>query len=819
MSKKSILWFKDITIKDVPRVGGKNASLGEMYSQLSKKGIRVPNGFATTADAYWTFLKENNLESKIRNILKGLNTKNIKDLSLRGRKIRNLILRAQLSKEFSTAIISAYQELSKQYRSQAVDVALRSSATAEDMPTASFAGQMESYLNIRGTKNVLTTVKTCIASLFTDRAIVYRQEKGFNHLEVAISVGIQKMVRSDLAYSGVMFSCDTESGFADITVINSSFGLGENIVKGKVTPDEFMVFEPLLEKGFKPIVSKKLGAKKWKMIYQSSGPNSVRNIRTTLKERHTFTLSDQEILELGHYSVIIEKYYGRSMDIEWAKDGQDKKIYIVQARPETVQSRRSLDVLEKYVFTNKKKGRILAHRKLTHNEGPKFKSIISGVAVGSKIGSGIANVIDDVKNISKFKPGQILVTEMTDPDWVPIMKMASGIVTNAGGRTAHAAIISRELGLPCIVGTGQATKVIKSGQRITISCAEGETGYVYKGLLPYTIKRTQLKNIKRPKTKIMMNIGEPEQVFGFSFIPNDGVGLAREEFIINNYIKIHPLALIYYSQLKDKKVKKEIDRITVGYPNKVQFYVDKLAEGIGRIAAAFYPKDVIVRFSDFKSNEYADLIGGRRFEPKEANPMLGWRGASRYYGPEFSEAYDLECQAVKKVREEFGLDNVIMMVPFCRTIEEGKKVLKIIDKHKLRQSKKKIKPLQVYVMCEIPANVILADKFSKIFDGFSIGSNDLTQLTLGLDRDSSLVAHLFDERNEAVKRSISQIIKVAHQYHRKVGICGQAPSDFQEFVQFLLEERIDSISLNPDTVIKTTLQVSRIEKRLKKKKK
>lgn len=684
--------------------------------------------------------------------------------------------------------------------------------------SASFAGQMETYLNIRGKEQLLKTVKKCIASLFTDRAIVYREEKGFDHLKIALSVGVQKMIRSDLSCSGVMFSCDTESGFADATVINSSWGLGENVVQGKVSPDEFMVFEPLLDKGFKPIVSKKLGAKEFTMIYETKGSHSVKNLHTKKSKQNTFTLSDDEVLELAQYSVIIEKYYNRAMDIEWAKDGKNNKLYIVQARPETVKSQRSVDVLEEYVLNTKQKASIKKrlHQRIVKYRKLRLESILTGVAIGSKIGSGVAHVIKHVKDISKFKPGQVLVTEMTDPDWVPIMRQASAIVTNSGGRTAHAAIISRELGIPAIVGTHNATEVIKTGQKITVSCAEGEIGRIYKGLIPYTVRKTKIKDFKSPKTKIMMNVGEPDQAFGFSFIPNNGVGLAREEFIISNYIKIHPMALLSYSKL-DKKTKAQINKLTAGYNDRTQFYIDKLAEGIAKIGAAFYPKDVIVRFSDFKSNEYANLIGGKQFEPDEANPMIGWRGASRYYGPGFEQAFDLECKAIKKVREEMGLDNVIVMVPFCRTVEEGKRVLRIIDSHGLRKRKKRIKPLQVYVMCEIPSNVILADKFAKIFDGFSIGSNDLTQLTLGVDRDSDLVAHIFDERNEAVKRFISQLIKTAHKYNRKVGICGQGPSDFPELARFLVEQGIDSMSLNPDSVIKTTLTVVKTEQNLKKK--
>ncbi len=806
-----LIWFKDLSIKDVPRVGGKNASLGEMYQKLGKKGVRVPNGFATTSEAYWHFMEKSQLGEKIENTLKDLDVQNVEDLSQRGQKIRNLILKTPLDKDLEKAIVSAYKKLSQEYNSKNVDVAVRSSATAEDMPDASFAGQMETYLNIRGVDSLLKAVRKCIASLFTNRAIAYRQTKGFKHMDVALSVGVQKMIRSDLACSGVMFSCDTESGFADITVINSSWGLGENIVQGKVSPDEFMVFEPLLDKGYKPIVNKRLGRKEWTMIYNFKGKSPVKNIKTVSKKRRKFTLSEEEILELARYSILIEKHYKRPMDMEWGKDGKDNKLYILQARPETVQSRKSVDILERYVLVNQKKNQ----RGLTRGKSKTVQNevITTGVAVGSRIGQGVAHVIEDVKDIIEFKKGEVLVTEMTDPDWVPIMKIASAIVTNAGGRTCHAAIVSRELGVPCIVGTGNVTKLIKDKQKVTVSCAEGEVGHIYNGLLPFKIKKTFLKKIKNPKTKVMLNVAEPSQAFGFSFLPNDGVGLAREEFIINNYIKIHPLALLNYATLKDEKVKKQIDRITAGYGSKTDFYINKLAEGIGTIASAFYPKDVIVRFSDFKSNEYANLIGGSFYEPKETNPMIGWRGASRYNDPKFKKAFEMECQAIKKVRQEFGLDNVIVMVPFCRTIEEAKGVLKIIDKYKLREKFKEQKKLQVYVMAEIPSNVILADEFAKIFDGFSIGSNDLTQLTLGLDRDSSLVAHLFDERNEAVKRMIRQLIKIAHKQKCKVGICGQAPSDFPDFAQFLVKEGIDSISLLPDTIIETTIKIAQAEKK------
>ncbi len=813
-NKKMVLWFKDIRIKDVSLVGGKNASLGEMYSRLTRKGIRVPNGFAITANAYWYFIKKNGLDKEIKKLLKGLNVKEVSDLARRGKKIRELIIRASFPDDLARKIVSFYHQLSRKYNQDNLDVAVRSSATAEDLPSASFAGAQESYLNIRGEKALLLAVKKCFASLFTDRAISYREDKGFSQFKIALSVGVQKMVRSDLACSGVMFSCDTESGFADVTVINASWGLGENIVKGRVTPDSFMVYEPKLFSKFKPIIAKNLGTKKEKLIYQKGGgKKSTKNVLTSKKERESFTLTDEEILELARYSVIIEKYYKRPMDIEWAKDGLDKKLYIVQARPETVQSKKRLDVLEEYVLSGKRgMTHLLAREK---KKGPKLEVLVEGVSVGSKIGQGKARVITDIKYIDKFKPGEVLVAKSTDPDWEPIMRQAKAIITDEGGRTCHAAIVSRELGIPCVVGTAEGTKKIKTGQKVTVSCAEGERGYVYKGLIPYEVRRISIRNLPRPKTKIMMNVGEPDEAFAFSFIPNDGVGLAREEFIINNYIKIHPLALIHYKKIRDKQLKKKIDELTRGYPDKVQFYIDKLAEGIGKIAAAFYPKPVIVRFSDFKSNEYANLIGGHLFEPKESNPMIGWRGASRYYDPKFRPAFKLECQAIKKVREVFGLDNVIVMIPFCRTIEEAKKVIKIMREFGLdRRKKQGIKPLKIYVMAEIPANIILAEQFAQLFDGFSIGSNDLTQLTLGLDRDSNLIASLFDERNEAVKRMVVSLIKTAHRYRRKVGICGQAPSDFPEFTEFLVKNKIDSISLNPDSVIRTMILVSKKEREL-----
>ena len=805
---KFILWFNEIGINDIDLAGGKNASLGEMYSNLRNEGIKVPDGFAITAQAYRYFIAENKLDEKIKNILKGLDTGNMVNLAKRGYQIRQAILSAKFPDQLRNEIVENYAKLSREYIqrksfkigwdkgdhtnhfSGGVDVAVRSSATAEDLADASFAGQQESYLNVVGEYQLLESVKKCFASLFTDRAISYRVDKGFDHFAIALSAGVQKMVRSDEAASGVMFTIDTESGFKDAVVINSSWGLGENIVKGKVTPDEFIVHKPTLRKGFNPIIKKKMGSKENKLIYSVGGNSSTQNVAVPAEDRRRFCLTNEEILRLAQWGVKIEDHYKKPMDIEWAKDGRLNEIFVVQARPETVQSQKDRRVLEEYKL--KTKGKLLC----------------SGSAVGSKIGQGKANVIKNVSKIAQFKKGEVLVTEMTDPDWEPIMKISSAIVTNSGGRTSHAAIVSRELGIPCIVGVGNATRVIKDGKNITVSCAEGEKGNIYEGLLKFKVKRTDLKKLKKTKTKIMMNIGNPDQAFGLSFIPNDGVGLAREEFIINEYIKIHPMALRHFERVKDKAERKKIDELTQGYGNKEDFFVDKLAEGIGMIAAAFFPKDVIVRMSDFKTNEYSALIGGKEFEPVESNPMIGWRGASRYYDPDYKEGFTLECKAFKKVRDEMGLTNVKIMIPFCRTIEEGKEVLAQMKRHGLERGKN---GLQIYVMCEIPSNVILAHEFGQIFDGFSIGSNDLTQLTLGVDRDSAKVSHIYDERNEAVKELIRQVIKKAHMDKRKVGICGQAPSDFLDFAKFLVEEKIDSISLNPDTVIKTTMEIGKME--------
>src|SRR5680860_671483 len=710
---KFIKFFDELGIKDVPEVGGKNASLGEMYRALSKKGLRVPNGFATTSQAYRYFLESAGLKKQIRKILKGVDSHNVEDLMKRGKEIRELIIETPFPSDFSSEIIEAYKELTAFYKSKRLDVAVRSSATAEDLPDASFAGQQETFLNIYGNQKLLIAVKKCIASLFTNRAISYRVDKKFDHFSVALSVGIQKMIRADLGSSGVMFTIDTESGFKDVVLINSIYGLGENIVQGKVNPDEFYYFKPT-----KTIISKSIGEKTIKMVYNTKGSRPVKDVAVATKDRLRASISDKQVEKLAEWGIMIENHYKRPMDIEWALDGKTKELYIIQARPETVQSMHNPNEIERYIIS--KKGKI----------------ICEGQSVGNKIGAGIANRILGVKDIRKFKPGQVLVTDMTDPDWEPIMKIASAIVTDKGGRTCHAAIVSRELGIPCVVGTKNVSKKIKSGKKVTVSCAEGEVGYVYEGEIPFKVEKTNIGNLKRPKTKIMLNVGEPDKAFLDSFIPNDGVGLARLEFIINNYIKIHPLALINFNKLKQKGEKIKIESLTTGYADKKQYFVDRLAQGIAMIASAFYPKDVIFRLSDFKSNEYANLIGGRDYEPSESNPMIGYRGASRYYSKEFLPAFKLECKAIKIVRERMRLNNLKIMVPFCRTIEEAEKVLEILEQNGLKKGEN---GLEIYVMAEIPANVILADKFSRLFDGFSIGSNDLTQLALGIDRDSCLL--------------------------------------------------------------------------------
>jgi len=805
---KYIKWFREIGMEDLPLVGGKNASLGEMFRALTPKGIQVPDGFAITVDAYWDLLEHNNLRERIREILEGLDTSDMEDLSTRGKRVRDLIYYSNFPEELEQEIREAYAQLCEEYGPD-TDVAVRSSATAEDLPDASFAGQQDTYLNIKGADKVIDACKKCFASLFTNRAISYRHDRGFDQFSVGLSIGIQKMVRSDLACSGVMFTIDTESGFKDVVYVTATYGLGEVLVQGEVNPDEYYVFKPTLLKGYRPIVRKHLGKKQIKMIYSDKvGTKSVKKVVVPKSERMLFALSDDEILKLANWAVLIEDHYShragspRPMDVEWAKDGITNELFIVQARPETVHSQRRMDVMETYRL--KKRGKVL----------------VTGKSVGDKIGTGKVRVISSVKEMHKFQPGEVLVTEMTDPDWEPIMKFASAIVTDKGGRTCHAAIVSREMGVPAVVGAGNATEVLMSGRNVTVSCAEGDVGYVYDGILEYEVDRVDLKDLPRPKTKIMMNLGNPEEAFKYSFVPNDGVGLARLEFIINSYIKIHPLALAYFNRLDEigaragatpdqiEELKATIEEMTLGYPSKTEYFVRRLAEGVGTIAAAFYPEDVIVRMSDFKSNEYANLIGGFLFEPEEHNPMLGFRGASRYYHPKYRDGFALECKAMKVVRDEMGLTNVKLMIPFCRTPEEGVKVIKEMEKNGLVQGEN---GLQIYVMCELPVNVVLADAFSDIFDGFSIGSNDLTQLVLGVDRDSELIADIFDERNEAVKRMIAQVIEVAHRYDRKVGICGQAPSDYPEFARFLVECGIDSISLNPDTVLKGTLTILEAE--------
>ncbi len=847
--RKFLVWLDEVSMEDILLVGGKNASLGEMIKNLAPLGVNIPYGFVVTSEAYYEFIRYNDLDREIRRVLSGLKPDDVEDLARRGHQVRELIKGGEFPKEIEEGIKQYYQKLSEKYGSFAVDVAVRSSATAEDLPHASFAGQQETYLNVVGAENVLTAVKNGFASLFTDRAISYRESFGFDHFKVGIAMGVQKMVRSDMGASGVMFTLDTESGFKDVVVINASYGLGELLVQGMVTPDEYMVFKPTLQAGYSAIIEKKLGRKDRKMVY-GVGSERTKTVNVPLSEQKQFALCDDEIIKLAKWAILIEDHYSKKngrwmpMDIEWAKDGVLKELFVVQARPETVHSRKEERVLKVYKLTQPIEERVK-------------KRIVYGIAVGDKIAHGRVRVIYDLKDASQFREGEVLVTDITDPDWEPIMKKASGIITNRGGRTAHAAIVARELGIPAIVGTHKATEILKTGMEITLSCAEGEVGYVYEGYVPYEVEEINLEELPRPRTKIMMNVGNPESAFKYSFIPNDGVGLAREEFIIANYIKVHPLALLHYQDLKelytnlkgqgliddkgfctmgaiyknaklplserlakgrDKKavnlerILEDIENLTFGYEDKAQYFVKKLSYGIAKISSAFYPNPVIVRFSDFKSNEYRGLIGGELFEPEEENPMLGWRGASRYYSEMYKEAFGLECQAILRVRNKMGLTNTKVMVPFCRTPEEAEKVLRVMEEYSLKRGEN---GLEVYVMAELPSNIVLADRFAEIFDGFSIGSNDLTQLTLGLDRDSGLVAHLYDERNEAVKRLIAHIIQVAKERGRKVGICGQGPSDFPEFAVFLVEHGIDSISLNPDSVLKTMLVVVDAERKMK----
>ncbi|MEN9661174.1 MAG: Phosphoenolpyruvate synthase [Verrucomicrobiota bacterium] len=791
-----IRWFSETTIADVPIVGGKNASLGEMYRELTAQGVQIPNGFATTAEAYQAFLRGAGLEDKIRLWLKGLDTRNIEDLRTRGRRIREAILAAELPADLAAAITAAYDKLGGT-ADRHPDVAVRSSATAEDLPDASFAGQQETYLNVHGHYAVLDACKRCFASLFKDRAISYREEMKFDHLKIALSVGVQIMVRSDLASSGVIFTIDTETGFRDAVLINAAYGLGENVVQGSVNPDEYCVFKATLRQGFKPILRKLTGTKEFKLIYDHGGGKMVKNVPVPAGDRARFAINDDEIIQLARWACVIEDHYSKSrgqptpMDIEWAKDGLTGALFIVQARPETVQSRKDPTVIESFRLRSR---------------GP---VLVTGRSVGERIASGPVRIIRDPQHLGRFQDGEVLVTDKTDPDWEPIMKKAAAIVANRGGRTCHAAIVSRELGLPAIVGTQHGTDLLQDGQMVTVSCAEGDTGFVYEGKQEFDVLRTNLAALGRTRTKVMMNIGNPDEAFARSFLPNDGVGLARMEFIVTSAIQAHPLALLGFEAMPEGPVKQQLRELTASYADKAEFFVDRLAQGAAMIAAAFYPKDVILRLSDFKTNEYANLIGGAPFEPHEENPMIGFRGASRYYHPAYQAGFALECRAMKRVRDEMGLTNLKLMIPFCRTLDEARKVQAEMAKHGLVRGRN---GLEIYVMCEIPANVILAAEFAELFDGFSIGSNDLTQLILGVDRDSEIVAPIFDERNPAVLRMIAQVIAACRKAGRKIGICGQAPSDYPEFARFLVKEGIDSISLNPDTVLKTTAAIFEEEK-------
>ena len=798
---KFILRFDEIGIEDVPYVGGKNASLGEMYRNLVPKGVHIPNGFAITAYAYRYLLKETWADKKIKEILSDLDTSNMENLAQRGSRVRSLIRSLEFPEDLTSAIIEAYKKMEKIYGKN-VDVAVRSSATAEDLPDASFAWQQDTYLNIFGYEAIIDACKNCFASLFTNRAISYRQDKHFDHFSIALSITVQKMVRSDLACSGVMFSIDTESGFKDAVLLTWAYGLWENVVQWAVNPDEWYIFKPSLRKGKKAILSKKVWEKAIKMIYSSSDKTPTKNVTVPDADRKKMTLTDDEVMNLAKQVLIIEDHYSQKkwkfcpMDTEWAKDGKTWELFIVQARPETVHSNTDMSVLKTYELEKK------------------WEILIQWRSVWEKIGAGKANVIKDVSAINKFKKGEVLVTDMTDPDWEPIMKIASAIVTNRWGRTCHAAIISRELGIPCVVGTNNWTEVIPQWKDITVDCSGGSAGIVYKGKLPFKVNEINIAKLPETKTHITMNVWSPDQAFEESFIPNDGVGLAREEFIINSYIKVHPLALLRFNELKDANVKKQIADLTVWYKEKADYFIDKLAEWVATIAAAFYPKRVILRLSDFKSNEYANLIWWAQFEPKEDNPMIGWRWASRYYSENYKEAFGLECKAVLKVREEMGLDNLDVMIPFPRTVDEAKKVIKTMASFGLKQWKHGLK---VMWMCEIPSNVILAEEFLEVFDGFSIWSNDLTQLILWVDRDSELVSDIYDENNEAIKKMIKRVIEVATAKWKYIWICGQAPSDYPEFAKFLVECGIESMSLNPDTMIKTRLAIAEIEKKLKKK--
>jgi pyruvate,water dikinase len=792
---KWIRWFNEVGINDVPLVGGKNASLGELRRELGSLGVQVPDGFAITADAYRFFLTENELEAPIQALLEDLDYADMHELARRARRIRTLILRGRLPDELAGEILAAYHELEARGGSGELEVAVRSSATSEDLPNASFAGQQETFLHVHGDHELLESVRKSLASLFTARAISYRHDMGFDHFKVALSVGVQRMVQAGSGSSGVIFTLDTESGFRDVVFLTAIWGLGENIVQGRVGPDEFYVHKPTLRQGFRPLIGKQLGAKELRLTYDESS-RRLRNLPVLQADRERFAISDEDALQLARWALLIEEHYSHRrgeptpMDIEWVRDGETGELFIVQARPETVHSQKQGLALR--LFRLDERGPVLAE----------------GLAVGEAIAVGPARVIRDPRQLDTFRPGEVLVTEITDPDWEPVMKIAGAIVTQRGGRTSHAAIVARELGVPAVVGASNVLRAIETGQMVTVSCAEGEAGRVYAGALRYSVDEVDAASLPATTTQIMMNVGNPDQALKLARLPNDGVGLARMEFIFASQLRVHPLALTRYDTLP-KAVKDEIDAITGGYANKTDYFVDTLARGIGLLAAAFWPKPVILRLSDFKTNEYAHLVGGALFEPHEENPMLGWRGASRYYHPDYQEGFMLEVRAIRRVREEFGLKNLKVMVPFCRTPEEGRKVLEVMASGGLVRGED---GLEVYVMAEIPSNILLAEQFSAVFDGFSIGSNDLTQLTLGVDRDSERIAALFDERNAAVTQSCAALIRQAHAAGRKVGICGQAPSDYPDFAAFLVEAGIDSISLSPDAVVPTKMRVLEAER-------
>jgi pyruvate,water dikinase len=799
-----IVDLSEVELSDLELVGGKNASLGEMIQNLKGLGVNIPGGFALTVNAYWKFIRFNKLDSTIRSLINGMKKDDLVSLRKTGLEIREIIRNGQWPEDLKLEIQKRYTQLSQEYGSDITDVAVRSSATAEDLPDASFAGQQETYLNVRGPEQILTSVRNCFASLYTDRAISYRDNFGFDHFDVGLSVCVQKMVRSDLASSGVAFSLDTESGFKDVVLINGSYGLGESVVQGTVSPDEFLIFKPTLKNGFESIIEKKMGKKENKMIYSTDPGKLVKTVHVGNTQQDQFCISDKQALQLAEWVCIIEDYYTKlkghwcPMDTEWAVDGLTGELFIVQARPETIHSRKKDNDLVEYRIDN------------TENAAIR----LTGIAVGDKIGQGKVQKMysldgrDGTFDGADFQEGDILVTEMTDPDWEPIMKKASAIITNKGGRTCHAAIVAREMGVPAIVGTENGTEVLFNGEEFTVSCAEGDVGKVYEGIVPFKLKKTKLDNLPTTKTPIMLNVASPDLAFKFAQIPNAGVGLAREEFIINNYIQAHPLALLKHKELEDVELSEKIRVLIRGFKDEETFFIKRLSYGVAKIASAFYPKQAIVRMSDFKSNEYYNLLGGSYFEPTEENPMIGWRGASRYYSEQYEYAFGMECKAIKRVREKMGLDNVTIMIPFCRTVEELQKVYKVMKKYGLERGKD---GLQVYLMAELPSNILMAEEFSELIDGFSIGSNDLTQLTLGLDRDSSLVAHIYDERNPAVKRSISNLIKVAKKTKTKVGICGQGPSDYPDFAQFLVEEGIDTISVTPDSMLKTIKAIHKIE--------